>query len=117
MKLADMTKPANEATGDKSQQILDSPSDFDSQGPSIHLSEHHIKKLGFGNKLPAVGSTITLHAQARVESASHDIHGKGKPSRSMRLHVTKMAAGKRAAPTSGAEAVSQGVQDADEVAG
>lgn len=111
MKMANMTaKPATE-TSDKVQPGIDSPGIMN-DGPSVHLSEHHIKKLGL-SKIPRLGEHLVLHARAHVDSVNQHKDGKGKANRSMSLTITHMAVNKRPAPTSAVEAARNGIEDAD----
>lgn len=111
MKMANMTKAPAKETSDKAQPGIDTPSIMD-DGPSVHLSEHHIKKLGL-SKIPRLGEHLVLHARAHVDSVNQHKDSKGKANRSMSLTITHMAVNKRPAPSSGAEAVRNGIEDAD----
>lgn len=111
MKLSNMTAAPAKETSDKAQPGIDSPGMMN-DGPSIHLSEHHIKKLGF-SKMPRLGEHIVIHAHAHVDSVNQHKDGKGRASRSMGLTITRMGVNKRPAPSSGAEAVRNGIEDAD----
>ena len=67
--------------------------------PTLHLSHKHLEKLlPDGTPMPPVGSKIHINGLAHVRATSEDHDsmtspGKGKPRRSMTLHMHKMEMG------------------------
>jgi hypothetical protein len=58
------------------------------EGPTVHLSTEHMKKLGVTN--PKVGDTYKIQAHGHVVSHSQSDHGDG-PNNHMSMALKKMA--------------------------
>lgn len=84
-------------------------------GTRLDLNDEELDKLGI-KTLPAVGSKFEVHAVAHViavrENQHKDRHG-GNKSRNLELQVTSMALTKKK-PRSGVDAVTAGIEEADE---
>lgn len=89
MKMVDMKRSKQERKNEPTK--LDDPEYH--YGLRVHLDHEALEKLGM-DKLPKVGSKISLHAHAHVKSAEereHEDGGKKRKHRSVELELRHMA--------------------------
>ena len=89
VKMVSLKKTAADRRAEKDamgETAVSAPSDYDKEGPTVHLEHHHLKNMGVGGALKS-GDKVTLHAVGHVESSSSSSeNGEERHIAMVRLH-------------------------------
>ena len=89
VKMVSLKKTAADRRAEKDamgETAVSAPSDYDKEGPTVHLEHHHLKNMGVGGGLKS-GDKVTLHAVGHVENSStRSENGEERHSAMVRLH-------------------------------